>query len=147
MEKELPAIILPRADHAIQRFFGSCAASGVIQRQLVFTAFSLVRAFVLAFLRDPDATDKDVAEVATALANSQCHPRDRTAKRKRATWRSGILGGPGYFPTSTALRWVALAICQCETLRGEEHSGNRMNLKPSECWAMPCRLAVPRTGK
>lgn len=71
--------IVSRVEHAIQRLFGSCAAdaaaaSGVIQRQRVFTAITLARAFVLAFLRDPDASDKDVAEVAT-LAGAPVSPQ------------------------------------------------------------------------
>jgi hypothetical protein len=54
---------------ALQRVFGDLAqaaadATGVIQRQRVFTGRSLARTFVLGFLQHPDASAEDLAQLA-----------------------------------------------------------------------------------
>jgi hypothetical protein len=54
---------------ALQRLFGPCAehaaaVSGVIGRKRKFTALSLARTFVLGFLRNPRASDDELARMA-----------------------------------------------------------------------------------
>ena len=61
--------ILTRVGSALQRLFGRAAqeaadVSGVIQRQRKFTALSLARTFVLGFLRHPEASDEQLAQMA-----------------------------------------------------------------------------------
>ena len=61
--------IIARVGSALQRLFGPAAqeaadVSGVIQRQRKFTALSLARTFVLGFLRDPEASDEQLAQMA-----------------------------------------------------------------------------------
>ena len=61
--------ILAKVGAALQRLFGSAAqaaadASGVIQRKRVFTGLSLARTFILGFLKNPKASDEDLAQMA-----------------------------------------------------------------------------------
>ena len=61
--------MLSRVGVAIQRLFGpmvdsAAQGSGVIQRRRTLTASSLARVFVLGFLRNPRATDEDLAQIA-----------------------------------------------------------------------------------
>ena len=61
--------IIARVGSALQRLFGPAAqeaadVSGVIQRQRKVTALSLARTFVLGFLRDPEASDEQLAQLA-----------------------------------------------------------------------------------
>lgn len=61
--------ILARAGAAVQELFGPCAeaaaaATGVIRRKRKFTGLALARTFVLGFLRDPKATDEELAQIA-----------------------------------------------------------------------------------
>lgn len=61
--------ILARAGAALQRLFGPLAeeaaqVSQVIVRRRKFTGLSLARAFVLGFLRDPEASDETLAQCA-----------------------------------------------------------------------------------
>jgi hypothetical protein len=77
--------ILAKAGAALQQLLGplaeaAAAATGVIRRRRVFTALSLARTFVLGFLRHPDATDEQLAQLAagcgaavTAQAIDQRH--------------------------------------------------------------------------
>jgi hypothetical protein len=63
--------ILARAGAALQHLLGPLAqeaadASGVIRRQRKFTALSLARTFVLGFLRHPEASDEQLAQMAVA---------------------------------------------------------------------------------
>jgi hypothetical protein len=68
-KKELPVTIIARVGAAMQRLFGPMAqgaadASGVIQRRRKFTALSRARTFVLGFLRHPEASDEQLAQMA-----------------------------------------------------------------------------------
>ena len=61
--------ILVRVGGALQGLFGQAAqaaadASGVIQRRRCFSALSLAQTFVLGFLRNPRASDEDLAQMA-----------------------------------------------------------------------------------
>lgn len=61
--------IIAKVGAALQHLFGESAAaaaqtSGVIVRQRKFTAFSLARTFVLGFLRNPKASDEELAQLA-----------------------------------------------------------------------------------
>ena len=61
--------IIGRAGAALQFLFGPCAeqagaATGVIVRKRKFTALSLARTFVLGFLRNPKASDEELARLA-----------------------------------------------------------------------------------
>jgi hypothetical protein len=61
--------IIGKVGAALQELFGKIAeaagqASGVIVRQRKFTAFTLARTFVLGFLRDPNASDETLAQIA-----------------------------------------------------------------------------------
>ena len=63
--------ILPRAAASLQRLLGPLAQeaadeAGVIRRRRKFTAVSLARTFVLGFLRHPEASDEQLAQVAVA---------------------------------------------------------------------------------
>jgi hypothetical protein len=71
LKKELPMSILARAAAALQQLFGPLAQdaadeAGVIRRQRKFTALSLARTFVLGFLRHPEASDEQLAQMAVA---------------------------------------------------------------------------------
>jgi hypothetical protein len=62
--------ILAKVGSALQRVFGdiaqtAAADSGVIQRQRRFTGLSLARTFVLGFLQKPEASDDELAQIAT----------------------------------------------------------------------------------
>jgi len=61
--------IITKVGVALQQLFGTdaaeaAAASGVIVRQRKFDALSLARTFVLGFLRNPAASDEDLARMA-----------------------------------------------------------------------------------
>ena len=61
--------IIGKVNEALQYLFGPCAeqagqTSGVIIRQRKFTALSLARTFVLGFLRNPEASAEELAQVA-----------------------------------------------------------------------------------
>jgi len=61
--------IIAKVGSALQQLFGESAAeaaqtSGVIVRKRKFTAFSLARTFVLGFLRNPEASDEELAQLA-----------------------------------------------------------------------------------
>lgn len=61
--------ILAKVGGALQRLFGEvtetvAAESGVIQRTRKFTGLSLARTFVLGFLKTPQASDEDLAQMA-----------------------------------------------------------------------------------
>src|SRR5438552_17113122 len=61
--------ILGKVNVALQYLFGTCAeqaaeSSGVIVRKRKFTALSLARTFVLGFLRHPEASDEELAQIA-----------------------------------------------------------------------------------
>jgi hypothetical protein len=61
--------IIARVGAALQELFGKTAeqvgqTSGVIVRQRKFTALSLARTFVLGFLRNPKASDEELARIA-----------------------------------------------------------------------------------
>ena len=63
--------ILTRAASAVQQLLGPLAQqaadeAGVIRRQRKFTAVSLARTFVLGFLRHPEASDEQLAQLAVA---------------------------------------------------------------------------------
>src|SRR5713226_7541028 len=68
-KKELPMEIIARVGAALQQVFGKTAeeaaeSSGVIARKRKFTALSLARTFVLGFLRDPEASAEELAQLA-----------------------------------------------------------------------------------
>ncbi len=61
--------IIAKVGVALQYLFGKCAeeageVSGVIVRKRKFTAVSLARTFVLGFLRNPKASDEELAQIA-----------------------------------------------------------------------------------
>ena len=61
--------IIAKVGLALQELFGEIAdeaaeASGVIVRKRKFTALSLARTFVLGFLRNPEASDEELAQIA-----------------------------------------------------------------------------------
>jgi hypothetical protein len=61
--------IIAKVGAALQQLLGPCAeqagqTSGVIVRQRKFTALSLARTFVLGFLRNPEASDEELARMA-----------------------------------------------------------------------------------
>jgi len=61
--------IIARVGAALQQVFGKTAeeaadSSGVIARKRKFTALSLARTFVLGFLRNPEASDEELAQLA-----------------------------------------------------------------------------------
>lgn len=61
--------ILAKVGGALQRLFGEvtetvAAESGVIERTRKFTGLSLARTFVLGFLKTPQASDEDLAQMA-----------------------------------------------------------------------------------
>src|SRR5712692_7485884 len=61
--------IIGKVASALQELFGPIAdkaaeTSGVIVRKRKFTALSLARTFVLGFLRNPEATDEELAQIA-----------------------------------------------------------------------------------
>lgn len=61
--------IVAKVGSALQVLFGECVeeadqASGVIARRRKFTASSLARTFVLGFLRNPNASDEELAQMA-----------------------------------------------------------------------------------
>lgn len=61
--------ILAKVGAALQRLFGEIAQSaadesGVIERRRKFTAVSLARTFVLGFLKNPNASDEKLAQIA-----------------------------------------------------------------------------------
>jgi hypothetical protein len=61
--------ILAKVGSALQRVFGDIAQtaadeSGVIERTRKFTALSLARTFVLGFLKNPQASDEKLAQIA-----------------------------------------------------------------------------------
>jgi Transposase DDE domain len=61
--------IVAKVGDALQRLFGEIAQkaaeeSGVIQRVRKFTPLSLARTFVLGFMRDPNASDEKLAQMA-----------------------------------------------------------------------------------
>lgn len=61
--------IITKVGVALQQLFGQTAAaaaasSGVIVRKRKFTGLSLARTFVLGFLRHPDASDEELAQMA-----------------------------------------------------------------------------------
>jgi hypothetical protein len=63
--------ILAKVGAALQQLLGplaeaAAAATGVIRRQRVFTPLSLARTFVLGFLRHPNASDEQLAQLAAA---------------------------------------------------------------------------------
>jgi Transposase DDE domain len=88
LKKELPVTILARAGAALQRLFGPLAqeaadATGVVQRQRKFTPQTLARTVVLGFLRHPDASDEQLAQLATRCGV----PVTRQAVEQRYTLR------------------------------------------------------------
>ena len=61
--------IIAKVGGALQQVFGRIAeeaaeASGVIVRKRKFTGLSLARTFVLGYLRNPEATDEELAQIA-----------------------------------------------------------------------------------
>ena len=65
--------IITKVGVALQQLFGKCAedagaTSGVIVRKRKFTCASLAQTFVLGFLRNPEASDEELARIAV-----QCH--------------------------------------------------------------------------
>jgi hypothetical protein len=61
--------IISRVGSALQDLFGNIAeevgrATGIIVRKRKFTALSLARTFVLGFLRNPEASDEELARIA-----------------------------------------------------------------------------------
>src|SRR5437870_4876499 len=61
--------ILAKVGTALQRLFGAIAQtaaddSGVIKRRRTFTAVSLAQTFVLGFLKNPQASDEKLAQIA-----------------------------------------------------------------------------------
>lgn len=61
--------IIAKVGVAMHQLFGPCVeesgqASAVIRRQRKFTAWSLARTFVLGYLRNPQATDEELAQIA-----------------------------------------------------------------------------------
>src|SRR5437660_10454107 len=61
--------IITKVGVAVQQLFGKSAAeaaetSGVIVRKRKFTALSLARTFVLGFMRNPEASDEELAQLA-----------------------------------------------------------------------------------
>lgn len=61
--------IIGKAGLALQDLFGNIAeevgkATGIIVRKRKFTALSLARTFVLGFLRNPEASDEELAQIA-----------------------------------------------------------------------------------
>jgi len=63
--------IIGKVSAALQELFGNIAGeaskmSGVIVRQRKFTGWSLARTFVLGFLRNPKASDEQLAQIAVA---------------------------------------------------------------------------------
>jgi hypothetical protein len=80
--------IIAKAGYALQRLLGEFAQqaadeSGVIVRRRKFTAMSLARTFVLGFLKKPDASDEDLAQVAVqcgAAVTAQAVEQRQTAK-------------------------------------------------------------------
>jgi hypothetical protein len=68
-KKELPVGILAKVGVSLQRLFGettqaAAEVSGVIQRQRRFSGVSLAQTFVLGFLRNPSASDEELAQMA-----------------------------------------------------------------------------------
>jgi Transposase DDE domain len=68
-KKELPVRIIAKVGLALQELFGEIAGeaakrSEVIVRKRKFTAMSLARTFVLGFLRNPQASDEELAQIA-----------------------------------------------------------------------------------
>jgi hypothetical protein len=68
-KKELPMQIVAKVGQALQFLFGPCAeraneVSRVIVRERKFTPLSLARTFVLGFLRNPNAGDEELAQIA-----------------------------------------------------------------------------------
>jgi hypothetical protein len=62
--------IIAKVGAALQQVFGGIAelageVSGVIRRRRKFTALSLAKTFVLAFLQNPEASDEELAQMAT----------------------------------------------------------------------------------
>lgn len=67
--------ILAKVGGALQTVFGEIAeaaaeVSGVIQRQRKFTGVSLAQTFVLGFLRNPSASDEELAQVAAQCGSA-----------------------------------------------------------------------------
>src|SRR5580704_14725260 len=61
--------IIAKVGAALQELFGKIAeeasqTSGVIVRKRKFTGLSLARTFVLGFLRNPEASDEELAQIA-----------------------------------------------------------------------------------
>jgi hypothetical protein len=68
-KKELPVEIIGKVGVALQELFGNIAeevskATGVIVRKRKFTGLSLARTFVMGFLRNPQASDEELARIA-----------------------------------------------------------------------------------
>ena len=64
--------IITAVGTALQQLFGAIAeevgqTSGVIVRKRKFTGLSLARTFVLGFLRNPEASDEELARIAVYL--------------------------------------------------------------------------------
>src|SRR5438477_12565332 len=67
--------IITKVGVALQQLFGTsaeeaAAASGVIVRKRKFTGLSLARTFVLGFLRNPEASDEELAQMAVQCGAS-----------------------------------------------------------------------------
>lgn len=77
--------IIANVGAALQHLFGESAAaaaqtSGGIVRQRKFTAVSLARTFVLGFLRNPQASDEELARL----------PQEQADRRRRKLMRMGL---------------------------------------------------------
>ncbi len=80
--------IITKVGVALQQLFGPLAEeaarrSGVIVRKRKFTALSLARTFVLGFLRHPEASDEELAQIAVqvgAAVTPQAIEQRHTAK-------------------------------------------------------------------
>lgn len=121
--------ILAKVGAGLQRLFGDIAQtaadeSGVIRRQRKFTALSLARTFVLGFLRKPDASDEELAQVAvqcgaavTPQAVEQRHtPRLVTFLEKLFRGATAVVVGSGRALAPLLERFTQVTILDSSTI-------------------------------